>query len=61
MTKDDAIQYFKGVTAMARKLRCSRTAIYIWEEIPELRQYQIQVLSDGALRVDPKFTGTTTD
>jgi len=57
MTRSDAIQFFGGIPELARALGITYEAVRQWpEEMPLLRQYQIQELSDGKLRVDAKGT-----
>lgn len=56
-----AIDYYGGRTGLAKALGIDRTAICHWgEEVPELRQYQLQVLTKGAL-VAEKNTATQED
>ena len=53
MKTQDAIDYFGGRQQLADALGISRPATYEWgEKVPELRQYQIEVLSGGALRAE---------
>ena len=53
-----AIDYYGGRTGLAKALGIDRTAICHWgEEVPELRQYQLQVLTKGDL-VAEKNTAT---
>lgn len=59
MTPAEAVDYFKTQTALAAALtedgwRCSPQAVGQWVEngkIPEGRQYQIQAITHGALKV----------
>lgn len=50
MTKQEAIEHFGSVSALAEALEISTHAISQWGEIPELRQFQIEVLTGGALK-----------
>lgn len=52
MTKEQAVAHFGGVPRLAEALGIQRQAIYQWDEIPELRQLQIERLTDGALQAD---------
>lgn len=51
-TFEEILDHFGGThEAMASQLGCSREAISMWNgEIPELRGYQIEVLSEGKFR-----------
>lgn len=57
MNTKELIQHFdNSVEAAAAALGVSRNAIYMWgNEIPELRQFQIEVITGGALRVDDRY------
>lgn len=51
MRKEDAIRYFGNATKLARALGISKQAISKWgDDVPEGRDYQIEVLTGGALR-----------
>lgn len=53
MTKNEAIQHFGGVSALARALGINRWAIYQWgDRPPEGRQYQLELMTGGALKAD---------
>jgi DNA-binding transcriptional regulator YdaS (Cro superfamily) len=52
MTKDEAISFFGSASELARRLDIERSAISQWTEIPEGRQYQIEVLTEGKLRAE---------
>jgi transcriptional repressor of cell division inhibition gene dicB len=53
MKTQDAIDFFGSRNAIADALGIDRTATYHWgDTVPELRQYQIQVLSNGKLVAD---------
>jgi hypothetical protein len=50
MLTEDAVKYFKGKSKLAHALGISPAAISQWGEyVPKLRQYQLQLMSDGAL------------
>lgn len=53
MKTKDAINFFGSRKALADALGIDRSAMHHWgEDVPELRQYQIEVLSNGALKAD---------
>ena len=52
MTKAEALQYFGSGAELARRLGCRRQSVHGWREIPIGRQYQIEVLTSGALLAD---------
>lgn len=53
MKTREATRYFGGASALARVLVIDRNAVYQWGEHPPIgRQYQIEVLTDGALRAE---------
>lgn len=55
MKLDDAINYFGSKKKLAEALSIGRSAITNWgDEIPEARQYQIQILTKGKLKADLK-------
>ncbi len=57
MTYDQAIAYFGGTQAkLAQALGLAQPTISCWGRVvPAPYQYQIQVLTDGALKVDPEL------
>jgi len=53
MLTQDAIQYYGSARRMARALGVQRHAISMWGKRPPIgRQYQIEVLTRGALCAD---------
>ena len=55
MTTKQAIKYFKGVKALADKLGLWPQAIYRWGKYPPFhRQYEIQILTNGKLKLTAK-------
>lgn len=51
MRTKDAIKHYGSAAALAKALQISRQSVHDWgDEVPELRAYQIEVLSDGVLR-----------
>ena len=50
MTKAQAIEHFGSISKLAKALGVSYEAIRQWEEVPELRQYQLERITKGALR-----------
>ncbi|MBA6096361.1 Cro/Cl family transcriptional regulator [Pseudomonas juntendi] len=54
MTKSQAIKHFGSISALAKALGVTYEAVRQWEEVPELRQYQIERLTGGDLKADQK-------
>jgi molybdenum-dependent DNA-binding transcriptional regulator ModE len=54
MTKSQAIKHFGSISALAKALGVTYEAVRQWEEVPELRQYQIERLTAGDLKADQK-------
>lgn len=55
MKTKDAALYFGSKKKLAAALNISPGAVTMWgDHVPESRQYQIQVLTKGALKADPK-------
>lgn len=50
MTKKQAIQHFGSISKLAKALKVSYEAVRQWEEVPELRQYQLELITKGVLR-----------
>lgn len=51
MRKEDAIRHFGSATKLARALGITKQAISKWgDNVPAGRDYQIEVLTDGALK-----------
>lgn len=51
MQKKDVIKHYKGVGRLALALGVSPSSISQWpEEVPLLRQYQIEVISGGRFK-----------
>ena len=56
MNTSDAVSHFGSVTALARALDISTSAVYQWPDIvPEGTAYKLQVLTGGALQVKPEL------
>ncbi|ABE56543.1 conserved hypothetical protein [Shewanella denitrificans OS217] len=54
MKTKQAISYFGNKLKLAKALNVSKSAISQWgEDVPELRAYQIERLTRGALKVNP--------
>lgn len=50
MKTQDAIDYYGSRDALADALGIDRSATHHWgDDVPELRQYQLQVLTGGTL------------
>lgn len=55
MKTADAIKHFGGANELAAALGVTRQAVSQWgEQMPVGRAYQVQVLTGGKLRADPK-------
>lgn len=59
MTRDQALEYFGGVCALARALGVSTSSVSEWcrrrgegKPIPDVQQFAIERLSGGRLKVD---------
>lgn len=58
MLTKDAVTFFKGKSKLAAALNISPAAVSQWGMyVPLLRQYQLQSLSGGALKVSSPGTG----
>lgn len=56
MKKSDVIKFFGTQAEVARVLGINRAAVSAWgERVPPLRALQIENLTDGALKADPKL------
>ncbi len=56
MTKSEAVAHYEGsISKLAKALDVSYEAVRQWDEIPELRQYQLEVITDGALKADRRI------
>ncbi len=52
MKKSDAVAHYGTAAELARALGISRQAVHFWrDDVPELYQYKLQYLTNGALRV----------
>jgi hypothetical protein len=57
MKTKDAAMHFGSKKKLAVALNISPGAVTMWgDHVPESRQYQIQVLTKGALKADPKLS-----
>lgn len=57
MKTELAVDYFGTKAAIADALGIKRSAVSQWgETIPRGRAYQIEVLTDGKLKADPRST-----
>lgn len=56
MTKTEVVAYFGSVVATAQALDLKQPSVTNWGEnsIPELRQLQIEALTNGALQAGPE-------
>ena len=56
MTKQEAIDWAGGLAKdLAERLGISESAVSQWDEVPELQQYRLVILSNGKLMLSPKF------
>lgn len=56
MKKQSVIDHFGSVRAVADALNITYQSVREWpEDVPEGRQFQIQVITKGALTVDSKL------
>lgn len=52
MTTDEVVKFFGSKAAIARALGCQASTVTMWGcEPPKSRQWQLQVLSKGKLKV----------
>lgn len=57
MNRADAIKHYKGIAPLAKALGITYEAVRQWgEDIPELRQYQLELATNGQLKADKKQT-----
>jgi len=55
MKKEDAIKHFGSQSKLAQALGINKQAVHQWPEIvPIGRQYQIEVITNGELKAEPK-------
>ena len=57
MTYDTALAYYRTGIAIAKALGIKTQAVYQWKKtgrVPELRARQLQQLSRGKVKVDPR-------
>ena len=60
MKTQDAIKYYGSQSALARAVGVTRAAVNAWgDEMPIGRQFQIEVLTSGALKADRQDRKTT--
>lgn len=53
MKTKDAILYFGSKSQLAKNLGLTKSAVSQWpDDVPELRAYQIERLTEGALKAD---------
>jgi hypothetical protein len=50
MNKEDVIEYYGSVPKVAEVLDVTPFAVWKWKKVPELRQYELEVKSAGALK-----------
>jgi len=52
MTKDEAIRYFGTQTKLAKALGVSQSTVSEWVDLPEGRQYQLEIATGGVLKAE---------
>ena len=52
MTKQEAVEYFGTATALAAALGCANSTVSEWVTIPDGRQYQLELATNGVLKAD---------
>lgn len=53
MKTNHALVAVGGIKELCRLLNCTRSAVYQWgDEIPESRQYELEVKTNGLLKSD---------
>lgn len=56
MNKDEVLSYFGGVSNLARLLGISHASVSGWGRIiPKGRAFEIQTITNSALKVDPSL------
>lgn len=56
MKTADALAYFGSAYNLAKLLRIKHQSIALWgEQVPDLRQFQIEELSGGDLTAEPRL------
>ena len=62
MLKQNVLDHFGGTVAVAKKIGVSPAAVSSWGSIvPKGRAYELEKLTDGALKVDPKLYEVSPD
>ena len=51
MKKDEVLAYYGTQVQLAKALGITQAAVAQWREVPMLRQYQLERLTGGALKV----------
>lgn len=62
MKKSDVLDYFGGVSKAAKALGITKSAVSVWrEDIPYGRAFQIQLMTRGKLKANPKDSGSKSE
>jgi len=62
MKKSDVLDYFGGVSKTAKALGITKSAVSVWREvIPYGRAFQIQLMTKGKLKANPKDSGAKSE
>lgn len=54
MKKNEAVRHFGSITNLAKALGVSKQAVSQWKVIPDGRQYQLEVITEGKLLAERK-------
>jgi len=52
MNKSEAVAFFGSQAALAKALGVSRSSVSEWHDVPVGRQYQLEVMTGGALKAE---------
>jgi len=52
MNKSEAVAFFGSQAALAKALGVSRSSVSEWHDVPVGRQYQLEVITRGALKAE---------
>jgi len=55
MTKQEAIDWAGGTTALADALKITAGAVSQWTEVPKDKQYDLERLSGGKLKLSKEY------
>jgi len=58
VTKQEAINHFGSAKSLAEALGVKPQAVSQWSQIPARRQYELERLTNGGLKVDEELIGS---